>query len=167
MPRLTPLAAAAVVLALGVHGSSSASIDGEEHPQALLKQQLPDPGYLPEELRPVLRNRMQRHGDDMVQLVLAVTLLKRDMVKSSADRIASEPRFARPIVGSDDALNNALPEKFFTLQAEVAERARSLSAAASRRDDRALASAFGRLTETCVACHSAFLEPKPGSPKRR
>ena len=160
MPRLTPLAAATTLLLLGVHGASSASIDGQDHPQALLNQQLPDPGYLPDELRPVLRNRMKRHGDDMVQLVLAVTLLKRDLVKASADRIASEPRFARPIVGSNDALNNALPERFFTLQAEVAERARALSVAAARRDDHALASAFGRLTETCVACHSAFLEPK-------
>ena len=36
------------------------------------------PEFLPPLARQLLHRRMERHGDDMVRLVIAVTLLQRD-----------------------------------------------------------------------------------------
>ena len=81
---------------------------------------------------------------------------------SVASRIASEPRLVRPIVGGEYDLNAALPETFFVLQDEARLRAQALGEASRAQDDVALAKAFGRLTETCVACHSAYLRGPRG-----
>lgn len=109
--------------------------------------------------RSVLRKRMERHGKMMTNLVEGVILLQRDVVVELAATIASEPRLTRPIVGGANDLNAALPERFFVLQDELRERAQVLGAAARRSDDDALALRFADLTRTCVACHSAFLDP--------
>lgn len=121
---------------------------------------LKTPDYLPPLARRLLRTRMARHGDDMVRLMLAVTLLQRDQVRSLATDIANEPRLTRPIAGGADDLNAALPMQLFNLQDELRQRAKDLAAAAgSRASDQALAASFGKMTETCVACHSAYLNP--------
>ena len=108
--------------------------------------------------RQVLHNRMKRHGHDQSQLVLAVTLLQRDLVKSIATDMAAEPRLVRPLADGRDELNSALPERFFVLQDALRLRAKDLAIAAEKKDDAALARAFGQLVETCVSCHSAYLE---------
>jgi hypothetical protein len=127
------------------------------------KAHLPSPDYLPPLARKLLRERMMRHGDDMTQLVISVTLLRRERVKALASDIANEPRLVRPMPGDEDALNAALPNTLFVLQDELRLRAKALVAAAEKPNDPALAGAFGHLTETCVACHSAFLYPaEPG-----
>src|SRR5262245_42579066 len=61
------------------------------------KRRLAEPDYLPALARQLLRNRMQRHGTEMVDLVMAVTLLQRERAKALADDIAGEPRLTRPI----------------------------------------------------------------------
>lgn len=120
---------------------------------------LPEPDYLLPLARKVLRERMERHGRDMPQLLWSVVLLQRDVAAETADRIAKEPRVSRPPPGDDSTLNRALPERFFVLQEHLRQRAQALSEAAKGKDDSALASAFSQLTETCVACHSAYLNP--------
>lgn len=120
---------------------------------------LPEPDYLPEEARRVLQQKMERHGQDMVELMLSVTLLQYDVARETAQRIASEPRLVRPIAGGEGDVNASLPERFFALQDESRLRAQAVRAAAARKDDKALAEAYGRLTETCVSCHSAYLNP--------
>lgn len=120
---------------------------------------LAEPAYLPPLARTVLRKRMERHGRDMPHLLLSVVLLQRDVAKSLADAIAAEPRFSRPLPGDDEDLNRALPEKFFVLQEELRQRAKAVSEAAGKSDDKALGAAFARMTETCVACHSTYLNP--------
>ena len=77
---------------------------------------LPTPDYLPPLARQLLRKRMERHGRDLSRLVLAVTVLQRDVVKSIAGDIATEPRISRPLAEGRDDLNAALPERFFVLQ---------------------------------------------------
>lgn len=120
---------------------------------------LPQPDYLPEEARLVLQQKMERHGQDMVELMLSVTLLQYDVARETAHRIASEPRLVRPIAGGEGDVNALLPERFFVLQDEARLRAQAVRAAAAQKDDKALAEAYGRLTETCVSCHSAYLNP--------
>ena len=126
------------------------------------KGHLAEPDYLPKLARKLLRERMMRHGDQMTQLVIAVTLLQRDRVKAIATDIANEPRLVRPMPGEEDALNAALPNQLFVYQDELRLRTKALAAAADKPNDPALASAFGKVTETCVACHSAFLYPPAG-----
>ena len=120
---------------------------------------LPVPDYLPKIARELLKKRMERHGRDQSRLVLAVTLLQRDVVKSIAGDIAGEPRIVRPMAEARDDLNAALPEKFFVYQDALRLRAKDLVAAASTKDDVGLAKSFGQMVEICVGCHSAFLNP--------
>jgi hypothetical protein len=115
------------------------------------------PDYIPETARGLLRKKMERHGQDARDLMFSVTLLQHEVAKAVAQRIASEPRLARPIVGGEDDLNALLPERFFVLQDESRTRAQAVAAAAEKKDDKALAESYGRLVETCVACHSSYL----------
>ncbi len=124
--------------------------------------QLGHPDYLSDLARQILRRRMERHGKDMTHMMSAVVLLKRDVVETLAQALAGEPRITRPLPDSRDDLNAALPERFFVLQDELRDRARTLADAARSKDDKQLGEAFSRLTQTCIACHSTFLN----SPKR-
>ena len=123
------------------------------------RQRMAEPDYLPPLARQVLRTKMARHGNDMLQLLVAVTLLQRDRAKVLANDIANEPRLVRPIAGGENDLNAALPNELFVLQDELRMRAKAVADAATKSDDAKLGAAFGRLTETCVACHSAYLHP--------
>jgi hypothetical protein len=118
---------------------------------------LPTPDYIPETARALLRKKMERHGQDARELMFGVTLLQYDVAKAAAQRISSEPRLVRPIAGGEDDLNALLPERFFVLQDESRTRAQAVATAAEKKDDKALADSYGRLVETCVACHSAYL----------
>jgi hypothetical protein len=118
---------------------------------------LPTPDYIPETARALLRKKMERHGQDARELMFAVTLLQYDVAKAAAQRISSEPRLVRPIAGGEDDLNALLPERFFVLQDESRTRAQAVATAAEKKDDKALANSYGRLVETCVTCHSAYL----------
>lgn len=115
--------------------------------------------------RELLKKRMSHHAIDMQQLLFAVLMLQRDDAKTLALRIAAEPQLVRPFPGDRDTLNQMLPEKFFVLQAELKGRAQRVAEAAGSKNDQALAESFGALNQTCVSCHSAFLEPKISSPK--
>lgn len=128
------------------------------------RQRLKEPDYLPPLARQMLRTKMARHGDDMLQLVTAVTLLQRDRAKALANDIANEPRLVKPIAGGENDLNAALPLQLFTLQDELRMRAKAVADAANKPDDVALAKALGKVMETCVACHSAFLNPPEAAP---
>ena len=118
---------------------------------------LPTPDYIPETARALLRKKMERHGQDARELMFAVTLLQYDVAKAAAQRISSEPRLVRPIAGGEDDLNALLPERFFVLQDESRNRAQAVATAAEKKDDKALADSYGRLVETCVSCHSSYL----------
>jgi hypothetical protein len=118
---------------------------------------LPAPDYLPESARGLLRKKMERHGEDARDLMFGVTLLQYDMARAAAQRISAEPRFVRPIAGGEGDLNALLPERFFVLQDEARLRAQAIATAAEKRDHKALAESYGKLMETCVSCHAAYL----------
>jgi cytochrome c556 len=106
--------------------------------------------------RSVLKKQMGRHGKDLESLLAAVVALDHDLTAAVADRIAGEPRIARP--GSELGTANALfPERFFQLQDALHDEASRLAASARARDDEALGGSFGRVAATCVACHSVYV----------
>ncbi|HEX8705210.1 MAG TPA: hypothetical protein VF815_40640 [Myxococcaceae bacterium] len=126
-------------------------------PEAKASPGLPAPDYLPESARGLLRKKMERHGEDAKDLMFGVTLLQYDMARAAAQRISAEPRLVRPIMGGDGDLNTLLPERFFVLQEEARLRAQAIATAAEKRDTKALAESYGKLMETCVSCHAAYL----------
>jgi len=147
---------------------STATFGGEPAKQPVKAQKPPTvkkgleaPSYLSPIARQLLKRRMARHGHDMLTLVQSVLLLDHATTQRLASEFAAEPRLTRPIAGGEDDLNAALPERFFVLQDELRSRALSLAEAAKKTDDAALASRLGELTQTCVSCHSTYLEPPP------
>ena len=125
------------------------------------KKNLGAPSYLSALARQLLTQRMVRHGRDMLALVQSVLLLDRETTQRLAAEIAAEPRLTRPIAGGADDVNAALPERFFVLQDELKSRAVELAEAARAADDTRLAARLGEVTQTCVSCHSTYLEPLP------
>ena len=162
MNRFAPVAAALlVVTCMAIAGVAPVAPPGSVKRTLGMgqpKKHLEAPDYLPAALRPVLRERMVDHGDDLIQLVLAVTLLQRDVVRTAAEHLAREPRLLRPTAGTADDLGALLPARFFLFQDELRVRAKELSQAAQTGNDAALAKSFGRLAETCVQCHSSYLK---------
>ena len=162
MSRLIAFAGLAVALcSTGVLGSEptppAKSAKAQDKPK--LGQHLPEPAYLPEVAREYLHRRMERHGRDMQELMFSVVLLTREVARDTATRIATEPRLAKPEQSDEDALNRALPPRFFVLQDELRDRAQKVADVAKSGTDQQLSAAFSRLTETCVNCHSVYLNP--------
>lgn len=127
---------------------------------AIVKQGLEAPSYLSPVARQFLKQRMKRHGVDMLAMLKSVLFLDHETTQRIAAELAAEPRLTRPIAGGSDDLNTALPERFFVLQDELRSRALDLAAAAKAPDDVQLATRLGEVTATCVSCHSVYLEPR-------
>ena len=115
------------------------------------------PGYLPTIARDLLDSRMKSHGRDVMQVSVAVVLLEYDDALAAAQSIADEPGVVRVPAG-DDTLNASLPKRFFDLQDELHARAQDLVGTIKKHDDKAIAVAYSRMTETCIACHSVYLK---------
>lgn len=98
-----------------------------------------------------LMEKMDQHGLAMMWLSMSVVLLEYDDVVKAAEGIAAEPKVARDTIPPR-------PPKFYELQDELSVRAKALAAAGKKKSDAEVGIAFARMTETCVACHSAFLK---------
>lgn len=146
-----------VLLALLLMGAVTGASLTQEPPR------MRSPEYLPPLARELLVERMRDHRAGMSGLTWAVLLLDRAAVHELADDIASSPRLARTDPAAGD-LNSLLPPRFFDLQEDLRTRAQELARAAKSGDDAALAKAYGRLSETCVACHSVYLDPRRTAP---
>jgi hypothetical protein len=116
---------------------------------------------LPELARDLLRTTMVSHGDNMENLQWATLMLDYESIVTLAGWIGTRPRFARAAPGQEDTLNAALPEGFFAFQDQLRESAQALARAAEARDDAAIADAYGRMTQTCIGCHSLYLRLPP------
>ena len=137
---------------------AAALCGGLLHAQAApVRGHLAEPEYLPEPARSLLHTRMQHHGASMTELLATVVLLDYEGTQRAARTIVQEPRLARPTSLDATQLNARLPERFFAFQDQLHARAAQLEAAATAHDPARLASAYGQLTETCVACHSVYL----------
>lgn len=160
--RMKRLCAAAVVLVMEVNSTWAA--EPKAKPAASAKKTLEAPAYLSGLARQLLKKRMARHGKDMLSMVQSVLFLDHETTQRLAAEVAAEPRLTRPIAGGEDDLNAALPERFFVLQDELRTRAQALGEAAKTGDDSSLAKRLGELTQTCVSCHSTYLEPAAPPP---
>lgn len=148
-----------LVVSLAMTAQADDKSDKKAPPAKTVKQGLGAPKYLNATARGLLKRRMERHGRDMVQLVNAVLMLDRDVAKRIAADVADEPRLTRPIAGGEDDLNTSLPERFFVLQDELRIKAKGVAEVAGKGDDVSLAARTGEMMQTCVACHSTYLEP--------
>lgn len=126
------------------------------------------PQELSEVARGFLKKRMAHHRDDAMALLSAVVTLQRAEVRRFAQRLATEPSLARALPGDDElTVNSQLPEQFFRFQDELKARARVLADTAEGANEAGLGRAFSDLTQTCMACHAAYLKPvAPPSPQR-
>lgn len=111
---------------------------------------------IPEIARRLLRNRMQRHGRQAVDLVNAAVLLDYATAEAIAADIADEPRIVPPVPGSDEELNRALPQRFFLLQDALRSHARECAQASRARDPARLGRSLAGMLQTCTECHAAF-----------
>jgi hypothetical protein len=114
---------------------------------------------LPPLARSILSQRMEAHSQEMTELFWAVVFLEHDAAQETALAISREPSIARPL-GDGDDLSSMLPARFFDLQDELRLGALDVAEAAKKGDDREIARAWGRLSEACVNCHAAYLEPE-------
>lgn len=126
------------------------------------KSEISSGDELPDVGRALLSERMGRHSQYMKQLIWSVLFLVDDEVAEIAEEIADETKIAKPLPDYPDDLNAQFPKEFFDLQDELQVRAGALRAAAESGDDNAVAKAFGHMVETCVACHTKYLEPHEG-----
>jgi hypothetical protein len=104
--------------------------------------------------RSAVKDRMVQHFDDMTDLLFSIVLGDHATAGHLAHAMASEPRFARDTAKVDPKSSAS----FLRLQEELRVRAARLADDANARDDRALASDYGRLVETCAACHRSYLK---------
>lgn len=149
----------ALLAALLVFGTPGIDQDDKSAPPAPgLATSLPEPAYLPQAARAVLRERMRRHGPDSRDLLTTLTLLYHDRAAELAGRIESEPLLAEPGKAGPDTLNAALPARFFVLQKQLQQRAGDVARAARAKDNGKMATAFGKVVEVCVACHAVYVK---------
>jgi hypothetical protein len=162
MKRRSALLAAPFLLAVPLLLAATPVSTSRPTPaSAALPRKLPPRAGLPTLARSLLAQRMETHGDQMTELVWTVLFLEHQGTRDIADAIAGEPRIARPNAQTDpDELSARLPAKFFDLQDTLHDRALALAAAAKSGKDDEIAKAYGRLSETCVACHATYLEEK-------
>ena len=129
------------------------------------KGRLAKPGYLPTFAREQLDDRMQTHGIDLMHLTMSVVLLEYDDAQAAAQHIVEHRDLERPH-GSDDRFNAALPSRFYDLQEQLHVRALTIADAAKRKNAPDMSAALSHLTETCIACHSVYLNGPEGPSSR-
>ena len=120
------------------------------------------PGYISPVLRTLLAKQMEHHGEAAQRLTMGVVLLSYDDVAEVALDMSERPGLARPRQGEQATINVALPKVFFVFQDQLRARAKDLALGAKERNNAKLNKAFQRVTETCMACHAAYLNG-PGS----
>jgi cytochrome c556 len=117
---------------------------------------------LPQIARAALRKRMQSHGDDTENLLWAALMLDFESTEGIAAMISKAPTLARPHQDDLDTINAMLPPQFFDLQEQLDTAISNLRTAAKAKDGEAVATQYGKTVETCIACHSLFLQfPTP------
>jgi hypothetical protein len=117
---------------------------------------LSPPAHLPDEARLILRNIMGSHSQNMANLVSAIMILNYDQIRNGAEAVASDASLARPLTGDATELNALLPAAFFDKQDQLRSEAHQLAGAAGQQSALAVASSYGRLSETCVGCHAVY-----------
>ncbi len=119
---------------------------------------LPPPSHLSLAEVQLLTQRMGSHASDLDWLVQAAIVLDYSAVETSANNLIGSTRLPRPADGETGTLSSRLPKRFFNLQDRLVQDARAVATAARANDPKQLGLAVGDLIQTCVACHSSYLE---------
>jgi hypothetical protein len=113
--------------------------------------------------RSVVQRRMNRHGGELMELTLAVTLLQRKTIDEAATQIGLDTGLPAMPAG---AAETASQRNFRYLESILRERTATLAKASRTGDNAALATAFGDMMQVCIACHSLYLnQPEKAAPK--
>jgi hypothetical protein len=123
---------------------------------ATSERKLRRPPYISAEVAEALKQKMSQHGAAMMWLSLSVVLLEHEEVEQAASQIVKATKIPRPT--TSDPMR-ALPPRFFELQDDLTTKAQALVDAAKKKNDTEMAAAHARMTSTCIACHSAYLNP--------
>jgi hypothetical protein len=129
------------------------------------RRHLPPPDYLDEAGRAALSLQMRNHPDEMARLTTAVTLLDHTGAEAIAEWLLEEPMLPRSTSPTDPLRN--LPQRLRDFDEQFHDQAKKLAKAAKSGDDAAVAARYGELTQTCVACHHAYLHPSPPPPVQK
>ncbi len=136
----------------GVASPTRTSVEKSETPNLVRAEPLPQVA------RAALRKRMQNHGDDTENLLWAALMLDFESTDGIAKMISKAPTLTRPGEGDLDTINAMLPAQFFDLQDQLDAAILGLQAAAQAKDGNAVALQYGKSVETCITCHSLFLQ---------
>jgi hypothetical protein len=124
------------------------------------------PAPLPADLgdgRSVVQRRMNRHGGELMELTLAVTLLQRKTIEEAATQIGMDTGLPLMPPGAAETPSQ---RNFRYLESVLRERTAALAKASRNGDNAALATAFGNMMQVCIACHSLYLQqPEKAAPK--
>ena len=120
-------------------------------------RRLPPPPHLSDVVRDSIRTRMAQHGREMSELVWAVLFLQYRDVERLASSISSRTQLRADLQKDATNLNFPLPERFFELTAQLTARSGRLADMAKQRKGAEMGTAYGQLSETCVTCHSLYL----------
>jgi len=138
------------------------SSPASQSPPASKPEPMP-PDVVPSDGRAVVQRRMNRHGADLMELTLAVTLLQRKTIDEAAKRIGSDTGL--PVMPPSSA-ETASQRNFRYLESVLRQRTAALAKASQDGDNQALATAFGNMMQICIACHSLYLnQPEKAAPK--
>jgi cytochrome c556 len=107
----------------------------------------------------MLSARMDRHGEEMMMMLVSVMMLQHRQAELLAEHVAAEPQLGRPSPGEKGTISALLPPRFFALQDQLVSRAHAVAAAARANDSSRIVRAYGQLVETCVSCHAVYLKP--------
>jgi hypothetical protein len=151
--------ALATALLLGPACSTTGSSSGGAPAPAARSKRMPTPGHLSEEARALLSEKMRDHGDDMTVLLWSILFLDLDGSGEYARAIADRPK----IESTPDV---KMPAAIFHWQDELTRRADALATMSveDKKDPSKFAAAFGKIAETCVSCHNAYLYPGRDEP---
>jgi len=130
---------------------------------AAKKQEPMPPDIVPSDGRSVVQRRMNRHGADLMELTLAVTLLQRKTIDEAAQRIGSDTGL--PVMPPSSS-ETPSQRNFRYLESVLRQRTAALAKASRDGDNQALATAFGNMMQICISCHSLYLnQPEKAAPK--
>ena len=158
MKRLLVPCLLLVTLGSAAHAQAPASsAPGAKKPEPMPADVVPTDG------RSVVQRRMNRHGADLMELTLAVTLLQRKTIDEVSLRISSDTGLG---VAAPGATETQAQRNFRYLDSVLRERTAALAKASRDGDNQALATAFGSMMQVCISCHSLYLnQPEKAAPK--
>ena len=163
--KIMPYSLRAIVLTLALMTSSAGEAAPDaHHTPAVTTNSVDAMARLPPNLQKLLTEEMVAINSASQTIVAALVSGDTEVVARQAQGIHDSFILEKKLSMEDrHALENALPEGFLAMDALLHGRAKRLADVAQRGDLELVNFHFGRMIETCQACHSRFSAVKfPG-----